>query len=64
VRSWNAHQSSKGTTDTCPRFTEPVVRAWQLPCIWLDDQSTPDTLTSAYMKARKDRQPLVVLFPE
>lgn len=30
IRSFKAHLTGK-TADNCPTFTEPVVRAWQLP---------------------------------
>jgi hypothetical protein len=33
VRSWNAVQAGK-SSDNCPTFTEPIVRAWQLPVAW------------------------------
>src|SRR5262245_47558284 len=36
VRSWYAHRQGH-TTDTCPAFTEPVVRAWGVPYSLLDN---------------------------
>jgi sulfopyruvate decarboxylase TPP-binding subunit len=35
VRSWRAHQVGR-TADNCPRFAEPLVRAWELPATWFD----------------------------
>ena len=35
VRSWKLHRSGKAG-DNCPIFTEPVVRAWNLPVSWVD----------------------------
>jgi sulfopyruvate decarboxylase TPP-binding subunit len=35
VRSYRAHQAGK-TGDNCPRFAEPVVKAWDLPYRWFD----------------------------
>lgn len=36
VRSYRAHLAGK-TTDNCPAFTEPVLRAWQVPFAVLAD---------------------------
>ncbi|MGL4424449.1 MAG: hypothetical protein ACRCZF_27595, partial [Gemmataceae bacterium] len=33
VRSWNAAQRGP-VTDNCPRFTEPVLAAWNVPYEW------------------------------
>src|SRR5215471_14529564 len=30
ARSWYAHQAGQ-SSDSCPVFTEPILRAWQLP---------------------------------
>jgi sulfopyruvate decarboxylase TPP-binding subunit len=35
VRSWRAHQAGK-TSDNCPRYAEPLARAWDLPVRWFD----------------------------
>jgi sulfopyruvate decarboxylase TPP-binding subunit len=35
VRGWRAHKVGK-TADNCPRFAEPLVRAWGLPATWFD----------------------------
>ncbi len=35
VRGWRAHRVGK-TADNCPRFAEPLVRAWGLPATWFD----------------------------
>jgi sulfopyruvate decarboxylase TPP-binding subunit len=35
VRSWYAHQEGR-TADNCPAFTEPILRAWQIPYSVLD----------------------------
>lgn len=63
ARSWKPYQS--GTTfDSCPRFLEPFLRAWQLEFTWLDDRSTADDLAAAYTRAREQGQPAAVLLPE
>ncbi|HEX3146879.1 MAG TPA: thiamine pyrophosphate-binding protein [Gemmataceae bacterium] len=36
VRSYQAHLAGK-STDNCPAFTEPILRAWQLPFTILPD---------------------------
>jgi sulfopyruvate decarboxylase TPP-binding subunit len=63
VRGWKAHQRGP-TSDTCPRFTEPIVQAWQLPVTWLDDASTAADLARAYAQARDERRPHAVLLAE
>ncbi|OWK47135.1 hypothetical protein [Fimbriiglobus ruber] len=35
VRGWLARQRGK-TGDNCPRFAEPLVRAWDIPAVWFD----------------------------
>ena len=52
VRSWYASQTGR-TADTCPMFTEPVLRAWQIPYSILDPRRhTPGDLAAAYVAAR------------
>ena len=50
VRSYYAHQQG-ATADTCPVFTEPVLRAWQVPYTVLDRRHTSDDLAAAYRRA-------------
>src|SRR5271168_520069 len=41
VRSYFAHQ--QGTTnDTCPVFTEPIIRAWRIPYVVLEGRHTAE----------------------
>ena len=35
VRSWQAFQAGQ-SHDNCPRFAEPLVKAWDLPATWFD----------------------------
>ena len=59
----NAHAHATGTTtDTCPRFTEPIVRAWELPTYTLDDSA--ESLIIAVKECHESRQALVILYPE
>jgi sulfopyruvate decarboxylase TPP-binding subunit len=63
VRSWRQHQKGQ-TTDTCPRFTLPILDAWQLPYTWLEDRHTPGDLANLYREAQGRRRAAVVLLPE
>jgi sulfopyruvate decarboxylase TPP-binding subunit len=51
VRSYYLHQEGK-TTDTCPVFTEPILRAWQVPYVIFDKRHTGADLAAAYRQAR------------
>ena len=61
VRNARAYATG-ATTDTCPRFTEPIVRAWELPIYTLDDSA--ERLTIAVEQCHQSRRPLVILYPE
>jgi sulfopyruvate decarboxylase TPP-binding subunit len=41
VRSWRAQQDGR-TADNCPRYAEPLARAWDLPVRWFDPFSSGD----------------------
>lgn len=46
VRGWQAARQGR-TADTCPRFAEPLVRAWELPYRFFDPQTqTPEELSA------------------
>jgi sulfopyruvate decarboxylase TPP-binding subunit len=63
VRSYYLHQ--KGTTaDTCPVFTEPIMRAWQVPYVVLDKRHTADDLAAAYLESQRLKQASAVLIAE
>lgn len=63
VRSYYAHQ--QGTTaDTCPVFTEPILRAWQIPYVVLDQDSTASDLANAYRQAQAEQRAGAVLIAE
>jgi sulfopyruvate decarboxylase subunit alpha len=52
VRSWYAHRDGR-TSDNCPVFTEPILRAWNIPFTVLDPrQQSPADLVAAYNEAR------------
>jgi sulfopyruvate decarboxylase subunit alpha len=63
VRGWVAQQRGS-TSDTCPRFVEPILNAWQLTSTWLDHRHSPDDLATAYLEARKANRPGVALYVE
>jgi sulfopyruvate decarboxylase TPP-binding subunit len=63
VRSWYALREGK-TTDTCPVFTEPIVNAWQLRHVVLDNRHSADDLAAAYRQARAENRPGAVLLAE
>lgn len=63
VRSYNAHQRG-ASTDSCPVFTEPILRAWQLPYVLLDDRHSSADLASAYRQAQAKKQAFAVLLAE
>lgn len=63
VRSYYLHQRN-ATPDTCPVFTEPIMRAWQIPYIVLDNQNTANDLADAYRKAQTEKRAGAVLLAE
>ncbi len=63
VRSWYAHQAGTAN-DNCPVFTEPILRAWQIPYTLLDRRHTPADLAAAYRQARVDDRAAAVLLAE
>lgn len=63
VRSYLSHKEV-GSRDTCPQFTEPLVRAWQIPHLWLDPNSFAQDFISAYRAAQRESRPGCALLPE
>ena len=63
VRSYYAHQEGK-TTDTCPVYTEPIVRAWQLPYVVLDRHHSAGDLAAAYRQAQAENRAGAILLAE
>ena len=63
VRSYYAYH--QGTTaDTCPVFAEPIMRAWQIPYVILDNQNTAEDLANAYRQAQDEKRAGAVLIAE
>ncbi len=63
VRSWYAHKEGKGV-DTCPVFTEPILKAWQVPYVLLDKSHTAADLAAALRQARAENRAGAVLIAE
>jgi sulfopyruvate decarboxylase TPP-binding subunit len=59
-RAWTAGRS----TDTCPRFTEPILAAWGLPLDWLAPDQAAQQLGASLKKVRDERQARAILLPE
>jgi sulfopyruvate decarboxylase TPP-binding subunit len=63
VRSYYAHQQG-ATADSCPVFTEPIMRAWNVPHVVLDRRHTAGDLAAAYRQARQENRAGAVLIAE
>ncbi len=63
VRSYVAHKRG-ASSDSCPVYTEPIIRAWQLPYVVLDEKHTATDLASAYRQAENGKQAFAVLLAE
>jgi sulfopyruvate decarboxylase subunit alpha len=63
VRSYYAHQKG-ASADTCPVFTEPILRAWQIPYTLLDRRHTAADLAAAYRQAQAENRAGAVLLAE
>jgi sulfopyruvate decarboxylase TPP-binding subunit len=63
IRSYYAHQK-KATTDTCPVFTEPIMKAWQIPYVILDRSHGAADLAAAYRQAQAEKRAGAVLLAE
>ena len=63
IRNYYAHQRG-ATSDSCPEFAEPIVRAWDVPTVVLTHEHGPEKLVSAYRESRADDSAVVVLLAE
>lgn len=63
LRGFYAHKQGK-TADTCPVFTEPILKAWQLPYVLFERHHTPNDLAAEYQKAAAEQRPGAVLWAE
>ena len=63
LRGYYLHQAGK-TADTCPIFTEPILRAWQIPYVLLDRSHGAGDLARAYKLAQAEQRAGAVLVAE
>lgn len=63
VRSLKAHRAGT-STDTCPVFTEPILQAWKIPYVLLDERHRSSDLGAAYRQARDEDRAGAVLIEE
>lgn len=63
VRSYYAHQQG-ATPDTCPVFTEPILKAWQVPYVVFDKRNTAADLAREYRLAQTEKRAGAVLIAE
>ena len=63
VRSYYLHRQG-ATNDSCPVFTEPIVQAWKIPYVVLEERHTAADLAAAYRQAQADKRAGAVLLAE
>lgn len=63
LRSHFAAMKGK-VADTCPTFSEPIVKTWQVPYALFTEKETGADLASAYRQAQAERRAGVVLIAE
>jgi sulfopyruvate decarboxylase subunit alpha len=63
VRGYYAHQRGQGS-DTCPTYTEPILRAWNIPYSLLDQRHSGADFAAAYRLAQKASRAEAVLLAE
>jgi len=63
LRSHLAARQGK-TGDTCPRFSEPIMKTWQVPYVVLDPDQSPSLLAAEFQKAEQEQRPGAVLLAE
>lgn len=63
VRSQKAHAAGT-STDTCPVFAEPILDAWKIPCVWLEDPPSASALADAIESTRQSGGAGAILLAE
>lgn len=63
VRSWFAYMEGK-TADTCPGFTEPILKAWNVPYRFLEAEEPVAHLLRELEEHRREQTTRAVLIPE
>ena len=63
LRGYYAYQQKK-TSDTCPVFTEPILKAWQIPYTIFDRRHTAIDLSQVYRQAQAENRAAIVCLAE
>jgi sulfopyruvate decarboxylase TPP-binding subunit len=63
LRGYYARQKP-GAVDTCPRFTEPILQAWQLPYRLLDNTNSVADLAAACTEVQRTGRAGAVVIAE
>lgn len=63
LRGYYAYQQKK-TSDTCPVFAEPILKAWQIPYTIFDPRHTTADLAKVYQKAQVESRAAAVCVAE
>jgi len=63
LRGYYAYQQG-ARNDTCPVFTEPIMKAWQIAYVILGQQHTAADLAAAYRQAAAEQRAGAVLLAE
>jgi sulfopyruvate decarboxylase TPP-binding subunit len=63
LRSQLAARQGK-TADTCPTFSEPIMQAWKIPYVTLDDRGSATDIAAEYEKSQREHRAGAVLIAE
>lgn len=63
IRNYLAYQAGR-TSDSCPRFTVPILEAWQVPFRILSLQAQAADLVQLYVKAQRKGEAFIACIPE
>jgi sulfopyruvate decarboxylase TPP-binding subunit len=63
VRSYLASRKQP-VADTCPTYTEPILKAWTVPYAWMTETGGAREFIEAYRNAQSSERAGVLLLPE
>ncbi len=63
IRSAKAHKAGN-SQDTCPIYAEPIMQAWKVPYVVLDDSHTASDMMAEYRRAKAENRAGAVLLAE
>ncbi|MCS7167545.1 MAG: hypothetical protein RMI91_05965 [Gemmatales bacterium] len=63
IRNYLAYQERR-TTDSCPRFTLPILEAWRVPFQVLSPEASATDLVHLYREAQRRNEPFIACIPE